>query len=384
MRQKYFIYYLFSLLYIHMPCTLHAYPKSLDVWVPPPPPLPVKSYIMIDAQTRQVLASQRKDQIIPSDMIEPLLTLYITSDLYHKQQLQWDTTITSHLQKNHSKNTFLRPKDSISLLNLVKSIIIFQAPGALQLLQKHLSTLHDPDAPILQDCAQSLHLEHTQLTQTPFTSTASDLAKLGVQLIEKAPEFKSIYTEPSYSIHNKIFFNTNSLLNKESSVIGMYASQSPGYGYSTVIYSHDKLQKLIIVIIGAKNQETRNLSATMLMDYANRFYKTISISDFPSETKLWGGASGKVSIQAPKYHNISIPSTVTHWSSTTHWNAPLIAPIEENDILGHIEIKNQNNDSLYRIPLLSGASIDRAPLIQYYWKIAILKISHIFGAQHHV
>lgn len=365
------------------PLLLHAH--DLDLWVPPSPPLPVKAYLMIDADTKQVLASRNSAQEINSAMLEPLLLLYTLGQSQAKGELQWDQTINiKSTPRTSNKIMSLKENEKVKLWDLIKALIISQAPDALYALKESALPQQTPPESQLRSTAGQLELNNSFTRETTST-TAHDVATLGQALIRDVKAFLPLYKQKSFTRNNKEFSNSNLLLNTDSRIQGMYVSHSETEGHSLVAYGVKKPQRWIIVILGARSQESVELTAKILMNYAERFYKKVDLStlaNVPAEKKVWGGKSATVLIQPLHSLSISVPASLTRWNAPITWVSPIIAPIQAGEEIGFIDFKSKRGDLIYHLPIKAAHAVNATSSLKYYWDYSRLALNKLIGADH--
>lgn len=361
-----------------------SYAHDLDLWVPPSPSLPVSSYMIIDADTQQILASKNSERITQNTMIEPLLMLYALNRYEQDGLLHWDDPITvTTTHKTSGKKIGLKLHETVSLWDIVSSIIVFQASDAIDLLKSTIFLSKTPIFPSLQSLASQLQLSHTTLDDKISATSPQDIAVLASHLLNSSQKLLHLFQEKSYTRNSVTFYNTNTLLTTDTRIKGMYTNHSIAEGYNLLGYGTHQSKRWIIIVLGAKNKETRDLSTKILMNYAERLYKKINVEELiaiPSALKVWCGTKKQVAIQPMSNLSISMPVSLKHYNTKIKWNLPIMAPIKKGDELGTIELKSKSGKLIYSIPLTAKESIPRASFIYYYINYIYLIISSLFGA----
>ena len=339
--------FLFCVSFLYMiPNTMHASP--LDLWVPPLPALPVKSFIIIDAQTKQILAEKNKDMILPSGSLIDILTLYdltrhntevrVTTQLAKTTTLARDTSVSSMiLARNllHNKNTTLRH-------NIIEAFY--------------------RNTPFYEECIKTIIQEHAMPSSTLMASsdfndslhtTASDLASMSQKMFAQLPHTVSQTEETKHSHDPRI----HSMLTTSSASI-----------HNLALYASSDEQSIIIIILGAKNNATLHQAADMLLHYAFRFYKKLDVSPhihIPQSYPVWGGVSRQVAIMPIHNTTISVPAALNHPTTRIVWNTPVWAPIQAQQPIGSLELLSPRGVVIYTWPLLAQTEVPRSPT--YYW-----------------
>lgn len=338
--------FLFCVSFLYtIPGAIHAFP--LDLWVPPLPALPVKSFIIIDAQTKQILAEKNKDMILPSGSLIDILTLY---DLTRHNT---EVRVTAQL----AKTTTLARDTSVSSMILAHNLL----HNKNKTLRHNILEAFYRNAPFYKECIETIIQEHAMSSSTLQVSshfndslhtTASDLASISQKMFTQLPDTFS-RTEEKHSHDPRI----HSILPTSSASI-----------HNLALYASSNEQSIVIIVLGAKNNAILHQAADMLLHYAFRFYKKLDVSPhihIPQSYPVWGGVSRQVAIMPIHNTIISVPSALTHPTTRVIWNTPLWAPIQAQQPIGSLELLSPRGVVVYTWPLLAQTEVSRSPT--YYW-----------------
>ncbi|MEP3046211.1 MAG: D-alanyl-D-alanine carboxypeptidase family protein [Roseibium sp.] len=120
--------------------------------------------------------------------------------------------------------------------------------------------------------ARSLGLKHTRfvnatgLPDSAQVTTARDMAKLGLALKQRFPQYASYYRAKSFTYNGRTFRATNNLLGTVSGVDGLKTGYVRASGYNLVATARRGGKKLIVVVMGGKSETARDKEVTRLIE----------------------------------------------------------------------------------------------------------------------
>ena len=176
-------------------------------FVPNPPELDLKSYILIEPNTNTVIAEFNSDaQIEPASMTK-VMTSYVIADQIDNDliQLEDKVFISNKAWKMEGSRMFIEAGKRVSVSDLLKGIIIQSGNDASVALAEYAGGTEDGFVDLMNAYAGSLGLRNTLFQNSTglpnsnhFTSTA-DLAKLTASFIERFPDHYAVYKEKPVS-----------------------------------------------------------------------------------------------------------------------------------------------------------------------------------------
>ena len=322
--------------------------SSIELWVPPLPILPVKSYLAIDATTGQILAKKNITSVLPAGSLLEVLTLYELEENY----LARDT-------KNNlpppSQNT--RSTSVFNMTEILKKLYASPTQKARTALLETLYQNRNIYAESLQKQCSTIPLSictitHDATEHLTLQTTSHDLALLTQKLY---PKFSQRYD--TFSHENAIFIKKNLSFN-DPRIRYAYFSKEP---FNLIVYTEYGQQSVIIIVMGAKNTDIAAQTADVIANYVYKFYKKITI---PQETLLqhlptvWRGKGSTVRIAPLKYSTISVPKSLVAWKPVITWHNPLLAPIQQHDTIGILQITTSRNQIIYQEDIIAADNVD--------------------------
>ncbi|MEP1932896.1 MAG: D-alanyl-D-alanine carboxypeptidase family protein [Roseibium sp.] len=106
----------------------------------------------------------------------------------------------------------------------------------------------------------------TGLPDPAQVTSARDMAKLGLALKRRFPQYASYYRAKSFTYNGRTFRATNNLLGKVSGVDGLKTGYVRMSGYNLVATVRRGSNSLIVVVMGGKSETVRDKEVTRLIE----------------------------------------------------------------------------------------------------------------------
>ena len=323
-------------------------------FIPPAPKLDVKSYVLMDYNSGQILAEYKSDEQFEPASLTKMMTMYaIDQDLKtSKIKLTDEVFISQKARQAPGSRMYLEEKTQVPLAQIIKGIIIQSGNDASIAAAEHCAGDEKTFAQLMNFYAKHLGMNNTNftnatgLTEKNHYSSAKDLALLSRALIHDFPNSYSVYSEKSFSYNNIEQNNRNRLLWENTFVDGIKTGMTDGAGYCLASSAKKGDMRLIAVILGAENEKLRSYESLRLLQYGFRFFQShpvISANEPLSKERLWMGAKKfiNVGVQEDLYVTIPIGSEES-LDVKVELKEHLSAPITQGQNLGTIKIYIDN------------------------------------------
>ena len=323
-------------------------------FVPNPPELDLKSYILIEPNTNTVIAEFNSDaQIEPASMTK-VMTSYVLADQIANDLIDPADTvlISKKAWKMEGSRMFIEAGKRVSVQDLLKGIIIQSGNDASVALAEYAGGTEDGFVDLMNAYAGSLGLKNTLFQNSTglpdpnhYTST-EDLATLTTNFIKRFPDQYSIYKEKQYTYNNIKQLNRNRLLWKDDSSDGVKTGHTESAGFCLIGSAQRGEMRLISVVAGSPSDNARFDSSQRLLEYGFRFFATQKqlSKDIPlKEVTVWGGKSDSVEIGSNEDIFVTLPR-VSFKDLTVNYNYKnnIKAPIKKGQVVGSIDIVSQD------------------------------------------
>ena len=252
------------------------------IFTPTPPLTQARSYIVVDHQSRTVIAAQQPDLRIEPASLTKLMTAYLTFKAIKAEQLTLDQllTVSEKGWKVEGSRMFLDPRKPATVNELIHGMIVQSGNDACITLAEAIAGSEEVFAQLMTREAQRLGMKNTHFMnatglphETHYT-TARDLVILAQALLHDFPDFYPLYSLKEYSYNNITQPNRNLLLYRDAYVDGMKTGHTDSAGYCLVASSKRNGRRLISVVTGEPSESTRANDSASLLNYAIQFFDT--------------------------------------------------------------------------------------------------------------
>lgn len=322
--------------------------------VPPPPQINAKSYLLIDQQSGQVLATSNADMPMEPASLTKLLTAYVVMHELKKGTIKIDdpVRISEKAWRMQGSKMFVEVNKRIPLKDLMVGMIVQSGNDATIALAEHTAGSEDSFAALMNQYAQLLGLKSSHFVNSTgwpdpqHYSTATDLAALTRALISEFPEHYSLYKIKEYTYNNIWQYNRNPLLKADNDVDGVKTGHTDTAGYCLIGSALKNNMRLISVVLGASSEKTRETASMALLNYGFRFYETVPVHTANSPVTnldIFKGEKNSVALGLSQSLYITVPRGNREQMQTNISVAPsMVAPIIKGKQYGQVEFKMDN------------------------------------------
>lgn len=335
--------------------------------VPPAPKLPADAYFLMDATTGQVLVDHNGDLALPPASLTKIMTSYVLAEEVDAGRASLDDMITVSRKAwsqnptfNGSSLMWIEPGKQVSLADLERGIVISSGNDASVAVAEHLAGTEASFVDVMNQLALELGLTNTifrnphGLPHPEHRSTARDLAKLSVALINSYPEHYKIYKERSFTYNGIKQFNRNSLLRSDSTVDGLKTGYTSEAGYGLVASAQRDDMRLVSVVLGSASTRSRTSESSSLLNYGFRFFQNLrplSAEVTLVEPKVWKGAADSVYAGVLKSIVLTVPRERSAADIEIITDEQLEAPLLRGDEIGMVRVV-RGGELIYETPLV--------------------------------
>jgi len=345
------------------------------VIVPKAPKIPVKSYVLMESTTGKIIAKLEENKHIQPASINKLMTAYSAFLYLDDEQISLDdkVTVSNKAWKTGGSRMFIDPSMKLTVGELLQGMIVVSGNDASVALAEHLAGSEDTFVEMMNIYAESIGMENTNyvnatgLDDEEQYSSALDIGLLASEIINKYPDYYRYYSQKSFTFDGIKQYNRNKLLTRDESVDGMKTGYTSSAGFCLVASAKRDSMRLIAVVIGAENDESRTDSAAALLNYGFRFFENKKVVELNKEyatAKVWQGETDQVTLVSKSDVMKTIPKgAAKDFTTEIEIYAPIVAPVDPSQALGSIKLKN-GKEIVVETPLYSMSTIDKGSI----WK----------------
>ncbi|QHB16897.1 serine hydrolase [Mannheimia pernigra] len=289
----------------------------------PAPQINAQTYILMDYNSREVLASLNPDQRQYPASLTKMMTGYVVGEALKAGRVSSSDMVTvsenAWAQKfPGSSLMFLDLNSKVSVANLMKGLIIVSGNDASVALAEHVSGSQAAFINEMNKYAQQFGLKNTHFTtvhgldDAEQYSSARDMAIIGAQIIQDHPEEYKIYAEKEFQYNiKKPQLNRNGLLwDKTLQVDGLKTGHTDKAGYNLVASAVNPNTRLISVVMGVPTYKGREVESKKLLQWGFANFETIKslpAAQSVAEQSVYYGEVNKVQLGALQDSFVTIP-----------------------------------------------------------------------------
>jgi D-alanyl-D-alanine carboxypeptidase (penicillin-binding protein 5/6) len=355
--------------------------------IPAPPSVAATAYLLMDANSGEILIEQNADQRLPPASLTKLMTSYVVSYELERGQISNDDMVTISKNAwaqnpifNGSSLMWIEVGKQVSLGELHKGVVISSGNDASVAVAEHIAGSEDAFAGVMNQHARMLGMNNSHFMNSHglpdpehFTS-ARDLAILAKAIISFPNEY-ALYSEHEFIFNNIRQSNRNGLLWSDPSVDGLKTGHTAEAGYCLVTSAKRDGMRLISVVMGASGEKARERETQKLLAYGFRYFETHQLYAAGSEltrSKVWKGDSDNVILGVRNDVYMTIPR-----GKSDALNAELIvdevltAPIAADEEYGELVVSLEGVEKV-RVPLIALEAVEEGGIFKRLWDSIVL------------
>lgn len=322
--------------------------------ISPLPPINAKGYILMDANTGTILASQNADTRLEPASLTKMMTMYVISEYLRagKIHLTDNVTISKNAWKTGGSRMFIQVGSQVPIAELVNGIIVVSGNDAAVAMAEYIGGSEDNFVTLMNQTAAQLNMKNTHfsdvngLPTTNHYSSPHDLAILAQAIINNYPEDYKWYSQKSMEYNNIKQANRNRLLWRDPSVDGLKTGFTDDAGYCLVASAKRNGMRLISVIMGAPSPNSRTDSTEALLNWGFRNYSTHQLyaaNQTLAEPRVWFGTNKFSPLGLPEGLSVTIPNgQYKNLKAFLTLNDHLVAPVVKGQPYGTVNITINN------------------------------------------
>ncbi len=351
--------------------------SSLAVAIEPPPAVSAKSYVLYDYTSNQILLSHNANERMQPASLTKLMTAYVAFGALKSGKISLNQSVTPstyalRVQAEESR-MFLEPNKPVKIEDLLRGLIVQSGNDAARVLAE---TIANHELAFASDMmnkeAQRLGLKNTHfvnatgLPEAQHYSSAYDLALLAAALVRDFPEYYYIYSIREFQYNKIKQFNRNQLLWLDPYVDGLKTGHTETAGFCLVASAKREQHRLISVVMGSNSESLRTSDSQRLLNYGFQEFELLQLykkNQAVSSIRTWKGTEKRTEIGFRQDLFVTLPLNARKLiKATVETKQPLIAPIEQGQVLGTLKL-SFNGKPYLELPLVA---LDNVPLANVF------------------
>ena len=345
--------------------------SSASSLVPPAPQIKATSYILLDAQTNKVIVEYEADERNPPASLTKIMTTYLVEQMIQRGVVERSEQVPVSIKawKAEGSKMFIREGTEVDLMDLLRGVVIQSGNDASIALAEFVAGDEASFAQMMNEQAEKLgmlnsnFLNSTGLPNEGHYSSARDMALLTKDMIKRFPEHYQLYSERSFKFNNIEQPNRNRLLRYDRSVDGVKTGYTKAAGYCLVASAERNGMRLISVVMGAENDDSRVRESQKLLTYGFRNFETSTIyeeSEIVKSAPLFYGVEEVISLGVSENVSVTIPRG-SYEKLEAQIKVPKIieAPVRKGDVLGELLLM-MDEEAIYKTSVISLENYEQA------------------------
>ena len=314
-----------------------------------PPELNNKSYVLMDYETGQILASKNENEKLAPASMTKMMTSFIIEQKLLAGELTEDEKVrmneSAWCRGSSSESCMYVPLNgTATALEMLRGIIIQSGNDASKAMAEHIAGNEGTFVHMMNTEAKRIGMTNTSFMNSTgmpaegHYSTAKDMATLAQHIIHDSSKYYPIYSEKEFTFDGIKQGNRNALLYTDPSVDGLKTGHTDEAGYCLTTSAKRGPMRLISVIFGAPSMQERATQTREILawGYANFETKNVQAANqVLAKSKVWFGKESDVQIGLAETFNVTMPKGQANAIKTQLVVQPkLTAPLKKGQVVG--------------------------------------------------
>ncbi|WP_293780856.1 D-alanyl-D-alanine carboxypeptidase family protein [uncultured Oxalicibacterium sp.] len=351
----------------------------------PSPTINAKSWLLLDASSNQILASQEPNMRIEPASLTKLMTAYVVFNALKEKKLDLNQMInvSEHAWRvdPSSSKMFIEPRTPVSVNNLLYGLIVQSGNDAAVALAEAVAGTEDVFVSLMNREAERMGMTSTRFanphglpSETNY-STARDLSILASRLIIDHPQyFATYYSTKEFTYNNIKQPNRNRLLWLDPTVDGMKTGYTNGAGYCLISTAKRPAgngeRRLISVVLGTTSDQARAAESQKLLNWGFLNFDAVRLytkDQAVATPNVWKGTQNTVKIGFTRDLWVTVPKgTADKIKPVLQRKDPLVAPIDKNSQVGTLKIEIDGRTAA-ELPVVALEQVGEAGMFGRAW-----------------
>lgn len=322
--------------------------------LPSPPQIAAKTWLLMDANSGQVLASQGPDERIEPASLTKLMTAYVVFGALRDRKITLEQTVpvSGRASSAGGSRMFIDPKKPVLVEELIHGMIIQSGNDACIALAEAIAGSEDAFVQLMNKEALRQGMKGTQFTNSSglpdakHYSTARDLGMLAAAVIRDYPAQYKYYAMKEFRYNNITQQNRNRLLWLDPTVDGVKTGFTDSAGYGLIASASRGPRRMLSVVLGTNSDSLRAQESQKLLNFGFQLYDSVRIyakGATISTLKVWKGSSSKLNVGVPGELVVSVPrGTNDKVKAEFIGQEPLVAPVAAGQRVGTLRVLLEN------------------------------------------
>lgn len=350
----------------------------------PPPTVAARSWLLLDATSGQVIASQDPNARIEPASLTKIMTAYLTFAALREKKLTLNQMINVSVKAwkvdASSSKMFIDPATPVSVDDLLHGLMVQSGNDAAVALAEAVAGDESAFVFLMNREAQRMGLKNTRfanphgLPHPDNFSTAHDLSVLAARVIADYPEYYKIDSVKSFTYNKITQPNRNRLLWLDPTVDGMKTGHTEAAGFCMIASARrpngSGQRRLISVVLGTNSDQARTQESQKLLNWGFQNFDTVKLyakGQAIQTPEVWKGSANSVKIGFNSDVLVTVPKGVAgKMKPVLERNDPLVAPLPLNSKVGTLKMMVDGKPVL-ELPVVALEEVPQASIFGRAW-----------------
>lgn len=341
-----------------------------------------KSAVLLEPTTNTIIYDLNKDERLAPASMTKLMTLLLIMEAIDSNKISLDdkVLISKNAASMGGSQVFLEENSEIEVNQLLKGIAIASGNDAAVAMAEYIAGTTDEFVKMMNNKVKELGLKNTNfvnvhgLDADNHYSSAYDMSQIAIELLkhEKILEYTSLYED--YLIKpdgtKTWLVNTNKLVRFYEGIDGLKTGYTSTAKYCLTATGMKNNIRFVSVVMGVDTSEHRSLDTSNMFNYAFANYKLnkiINTDDEIAEIEIKKGVKEKVNIYAKEDVTDLIKQNEEKDYSFKMEKYSITAPINSGDVVGNLEILDNNGKVVKIVDLVVKESVEKHSFATLFW-----------------
>jgi len=350
--------------------------------------LKAKSAILMEAETGKVLLEKNSHERLPMASVTKVMSMLLFMEAIDSGKLSYDEIVTAseYAASMGGSQAYIEPGEQFSVRDALKAVAIHSSNDVTVALAEKISGSEEVFVAEMNRKAKELGMENTKfqdttgLTEEDHYSSAYDIAVMSRELILKHPDilkFTSIWHD---TFRNGEFSldNTNKLIRHYQGADGLKTGYISKAGYCLAATAKRGNMRLIAVVLGEPDSNTRFAETRKLLDYGFANFELSEVNKKGEEIGTIDVKKGlKMTVKAVYPEDVKILLSRGEKGNIERKIIPeeeIMAPVKKGQKVGEV-IYTIGENEVKRVEIVAQEDVDRATFVKLFFRL----IGHWFA-----
>jgi D-alanyl-D-alanine carboxypeptidase len=239
---------------------------------------PLKSAIVVDANTRDVLYCHNADKTTQPASMAKIMSFYIAFKALKQGKIKQNSliTVSKYAVSQEPCKLGLKAGSTISVRDAILGMMTKSANDASVALAEHIAGSEENFVKMMNQEAKRLGMNSTVFfnasgwKNSKQLTSARDMAKLSLAVMKDFPQYYHLFSTKQFHYKGKRYANHNKMLGEKGDIKidGLKTGFLCASGFNIAVSAKKGTVRLIVVVCGGKTPQKRNQRVEWLLSLA--------------------------------------------------------------------------------------------------------------------